>query len=131
MMMIMARQLILPLIVTTFITTTPTTAFIFSLSSSCGPTTTVLHSSISSTLLTSTSSSSSSSSSENLLEYSNFHFAGWKNGNKRSKQRSDLNGNVGAVMPDGGINPCIVRVVGVGCGGCNAVSYFVFGFDLF
>jgi len=120
--MIMARQLILPLIVTTFITTTPTTAFAFSLSSSCGPTTTVLHSSISSTLLTSTSSSSSSSSSENLLEYSNFHFAGWKNGNKRSKQRSDLNGNVGAVMPDGGINPCIVRVVGVGGGGCNAVD---------
>lgn len=25
-------------------------------------------------------------------------------------------------MPDGGISPCVIRVLGVGGGGCNAVS---------
>jgi hypothetical protein len=35
----------------------------------------------------------------------------------------------GAVMPDGGLSPCIIKVVGVGGGGCNAVSsvYFHIG----
>ena len=28
----------------------------------------------------------------------------------------------GAIMPDGGLSPCIIKVVGVGGGGCNAVS---------
>lgn len=28
----------------------------------------------------------------------------------------------GAVMPDGGLSPCIIKVVGVGGGGCNAVD---------
>ena len=28
----------------------------------------------------------------------------------------------GAVMPDGGLNPCVIKVIGVGGGGCNAVS---------
>jgi cell division protein FtsZ len=32
---------------------------------------------------------------------------------------SDMNG---AVMPDGGLSPCIIKVVGVGGGGCNAVD---------
>jgi hypothetical protein len=31
-------------------------------------------------------------------------------------------GGDGAVMPDGGLSPCIIKVVGVGGGGCNAVS---------
>ena len=29
----------------------------------------------------------------------------------------------GAVMPEGGLSPCIIKVVGVGGGGCNAVSF--------
>ena len=28
----------------------------------------------------------------------------------------------GAIMPDGGLSPCVIKVVGVGGGGCNAVS---------
>jgi len=28
----------------------------------------------------------------------------------------------GAVMPDGGLSPCIIKVIGVGGGGCNAVD---------
>jgi hypothetical protein len=28
---------------------------------------------------------------------------------------------VGALMPDGGLSPCVIRVLGVGGGGCNAV----------
>ena len=28
-----------------------------------------------------------------------------------------------AVIPDGGLSPCIIKVVGVGGGGCNAVSF--------
>lgn len=28
----------------------------------------------------------------------------------------------GAIMPDGGLSPCIIKVVGVGGGGCNAVD---------
>ena len=27
-----------------------------------------------------------------------------------------------ALMPDGGLSPCVIRVLGVGGGGCNAVS---------
>ena len=35
------------------------------------------------------------------------------------RKMSDTNG---AVMPDGGLSPCIIKVIGVGGGGCNAVS---------
>jgi len=35
-------------------------------------------------------------------------------------QRQMLDTN-GAVMPDGGVSPCIIKVIGVGGGGCNAV----------
>mmetsp|Transcript_4796 Transcript_4796/g.6212 ORF Transcript_4796/g.6212 Transcript_4796/m.6212 type:complete len:485 (+) Transcript_4796:89-1543(+) len=35
------------------------------------------------------------------------------------RRMSDMNG---AVMPDGGLSPCIIKVVGVGGGGCNAVD---------
>jgi hypothetical protein len=33
-----------------------------------------------------------------------------------------LQSSTGALMPDGGISPCVIRVLGVGGGGCNAVS---------
>jgi hypothetical protein len=26
------------------------------------------------------------------------------------------------LMPDGGVSPCVIRVLGIGGGGCNAVS---------
>ena len=28
----------------------------------------------------------------------------------------------GALMPDGGLSPCVIKVIGVGGGGCNAVD---------
>jgi cell division protein FtsZ len=28
----------------------------------------------------------------------------------------------GVLMPDGGLNPCVIKVIGVGGGGCNAVD---------
>ena len=35
---------------------------------------------------------------------------------------SDLSPLGGAVMPDGGLSPCIIKVIGVGGGGSNAVD---------
>ena len=32
--------------------------------------------------------------------------------------------DTGAIMPDGGLSPCVIKVIGVGGGGCNAVSGF-------
>lgn len=32
-----------------------------------------------------------------------------------------LQSSVQPLMPDGGLSPCIIRVLGVGGGGCNAV----------
>jgi len=40
---------------------------------------------------------------------------------KRSSTRSMVDTG-GAVMPDGGLSPCIIKVIGVGGGGCNAVD---------
>ena len=31
-----------------------------------------------------------------------------------------------ALIPDGGLSPCVIKVVGVGGGGCNAVSFWLF-----
>jgi cell division protein FtsZ len=33
-----------------------------------------------------------------------------------------LQSSSSALMPDGGLSPCVIRVLGVGGGGCNAVS---------
>jgi hypothetical protein len=48
------------------------------------------------------------------------HFIGLRR--KSSSTKRDMAGGDGAVMPDGGLSPCIIKVVGVGGGGCNAVS---------
>jgi len=40
---------------------------------------------------------------------------------KASSTRREMSDD-GAVMPDGGLSPCIIKVVGVGGGGCNAVD---------
>lgn len=47
------------------------------------------------------------------------HFIGLRR--KSSSTKREMAGD-GAVMPDGGLSPCIIKVVGVGGGGCNAVS---------
>jgi cell division protein FtsZ len=31
-----------------------------------------------------------------------------------------------ALIPDGGLNPCVIRVLGVGGAGCNAVGIYLF-----
>lgn len=35
--------------------------------------------------------------------------------------------DTGAIMPDGGLSPCVIKVIGVGGGGCNAVSGLLLG----
>eukprot|EP00978_Attheya_sp_CCMP212_P021043 scaffold61035_cov54-Attheya_sp.AAC.3 len=53
---------------------------------------------------------------------------GWKPkrgsfaGVRDSKTRLPMADTNGAVMPDGGLSPCIIKVIGVGGGGCNAVD---------
>ena len=41
---------------------------------------------------------------------------------KGSVTTTALNSEVSALIPDGGLSPCVIRVLGVGGGGCNAVS---------
>ncbi len=41
-----------------------------------------------------------------------------------SSTQREMSDSDGAIMPDGGLSPCIIKVVGVGGGGCNAVSVF-------
>lgn len=55
-------------------------------------------------------------------------FLGFRN----TKDVPGLKSSAEALMPDGGLSPCVIRVLGVGGGGCNAVrcycccySYFV------
>ena len=62
------------------------------------------------------------------LSFENAVRNGWKPergqfaGIRRKTHTSREMSNDGAVMPDGGLSPCIIKVVGVGGGGCNAVS---------
>ena len=44
-------------------------------------------------------------------------FLGFRN----TKDVPGLKSSVEALMPDGGLSPCVIRVLGVGGGGCNAV----------
>jgi cell division protein FtsZ len=39
-----------------------------------------------------------------------------------SSQRYSSFDSGGALMPDGGLSPCVIKVIGVGGGGCNAVD---------
>ena len=48
-------------------------------------------------------------------------FSGIRRTASSSSTRMEMSED-GAVMPDGGLSPCIIKVVGVGGGGCNAVS---------
>lgn len=51
-------------------------------------------------------------------------FSGLKRRHRDGKMNSirSMADTSGAIMPDGGLSPCIIKVVGVGGGGCNAVS---------
>jgi len=44
-------------------------------------------------------------------------FLGFRN----VKDIKGLKSEANALMPDGGLSPCVIRVLGVGGGGCNAV----------
>ena len=44
-------------------------------------------------------------------------FLGFRN----VKDVPGLKSSADALMPDGGLSPCVIRVLGVGGGGCNAV----------
>lgn len=70
--------------------------------------------------------------SDNDISFENALLQGWKpsrgsfSGLKRNTQNGSVMRNMvdtgGAVMSDGGTNVCIIKVVGVGGGGCNAVD---------
>lgn len=48
-------------------------------------------------------------------------FAGIRRAGKMGNTAMEMSDD-GAIMPDGGLSPCIIKVVGVGGGGCNAVD---------
>lgn len=50
-------------------------------------------------------------------------FAGIRRAGKMGNTAMEMSDD-GAIMPDGGLSPCIIKVVGVGGGGCNAVSTY-------
>jgi len=41
---------------------------------------------------------------------------------KAATTKTELKSTIDPLMPDGGTNPCVIRVLGVGGGGCNAVD---------
>jgi len=51
------------------------------------------------------------------------HFAGIRRTNSAASSSTQLGmSDSSALLPDGGLSPCVIKVVGVGGGGCNAVS---------
>ena len=50
-------------------------------------------------------------------------FTGFRHATSSSSSSSSLASNIdGALMPDGGLSPCVIKVIGVGGGGSNAVD---------
>lgn len=39
------------------------------------------------------------------------------------RREVSLGSSMNALMPDGGLSPCVIKVLGVGGGGSNAVSF--------
>jgi hypothetical protein len=82
------------------------------------------------TRLHATSSSGSSSSSSWARGWTpppNWQFAGFRKYDPASSSLSYYDTGTdeyapGALMPDGGLSPCVIKVIGVGGGGCNAVD---------
>lgn len=74
--------------------------------------------------------SSSSSSSDHIIHSRQPHktargaFLGFRNTKDVPGLRQQLHGRSSSaqpIMPEGGLSPCVIRVLGVGGGGCNAV----------
>lgn len=42
---------------------------------------------------------------------------------QQKQQSTELGSSMNALMPDGGLSPCVIKVLGVGGGGSNAVSF--------
>ena len=77
--------------------------------------------------------SSSSSASDDGETFASALARGWRpeRGSFAGLRRKDratgtilpmYEDDTGAIMPDGGLSPCVIKVIGVGGGGCNAVS---------
>lgn len=49
---------------------------------------------------------------------------------KQVGQKTELGSSMNALMPDGGLSPCVIKVLGVGGGGSNAVSFDVMTFGI-
>jgi cell division protein FtsZ len=49
-------------------------------------------------------------------------FLGFRNTKELPPSLNPLRSSVQPLMPDGGLSPCVIRVLGVGGGGCNAVD---------
>ena len=45
-----------------------------------------------------------------------------KNSQGKNQRDVALSSSMNALMPDGGLSPCVIKVLGVGGGGSNAVS---------
>lgn len=57
-------------------------------------------------------------------------FLGFRNTKDVPGMKTALQSSETMLMPDGGLSPCVIRVLGVGGGGCNAVRFIfskVFG----
>jgi cell division protein FtsZ len=63
----------------------------------------------------------SSSLSDDWKPPPHWKFVGFRKFNKLTSQLESMNPD-GVLMPDGGLNPCVIKVIGVGGGGCNAVD---------
>lgn len=59
--------------------------------------------------------------SDNWTPPPHWKFVGFRKVNKATSQLESYT-NDGSIMPDGGLNPCVIKVIGVGGGGCNAVD---------
>jgi hypothetical protein len=46
---------------------------------------------------------------------------GYQAASRHKTSRTKLQSTLDPLMPDGGLSPCVIRVLGVGGGGCNAV----------
>jgi Tubulin/FtsZ family, GTPase domain len=69
------------------------------------------------------SSSSSHSWAKGWTPPPNWQFVGFRRYDPTSSSLSYYDESApGALMPDGGLSPCVIKVIGVGGGGCNAVD---------
>ena len=67
------------------------------------------------------SSSLKAAPSDNWTPPPHWKFVGFRKFNKQTSQLESMSYD-GVLMPDGGLNPCVIKVIGVGGGGCNAVD---------